>query len=106
MRTLKYEASDGALIPPCECEEEKKRETWTDWKKGAAVRYKKQQKGNQLSQLWPYVTKVMFHEIDPTLDICQRLSFCALSRTCACPSGQQLELEIVRLEENEVCRPP
>lgn len=71
---------------------EKPGEMTGEKRNGAAVSYKKQQKGNQLSQLWPYVTKVMFHEIDPALDICQLLSFCALSRSFACPSGQQLEV--------------
>lgn len=49
--------------------------------------YKGQQKGNQLPQLWPYVTKVMFHEIDPSLNICQHLGFQSLSWLFACWSG-------------------
>lgn len=46
--------------------------------------YKGRQKGNQLPQLWPYVTKVMFHEIDPSLNICQLLGFQSLSWLFAC----------------------
>lgn len=49
--------------------------------------YKGRQKGNQLPQLWPYVTKVMFHEIDPSLNICQHLGFQSLSWLFACWSG-------------------
>lgn len=49
--------------------------------------YKGRQKGNQLPQLWPYVTKVMFHEIDPSLNICQLLGFQSLSWLFACWSG-------------------